>query len=71
MPLLTPNERKTMIDFVRLKNVQDTADAEEITYAVVNHRLSSIYKKLRKAGEIGNGIPCMELVEYVLRGESA
>ena len=69
MTTLTPNERVTMRDFVRLKNIDRVAESEGITRTAVKHRLGRVYEKLRDAGDIGDGIACMELVEYVIREE--
>ena len=69
MTTLTPNERVTMRDFVRLKNIDRVAEVEKITRTAVKHRLGRVYEKLRDAADIGDGIACMELVEYVIREE--
>ena len=69
MSLLTPSERVTMRDFVRLKNIARVAESEGITRTAVKHRLGRVYEKLRDAADIGDGSPCMELVEYVIREE--
>ena len=69
MTTLTPNERVTMRDFVRLKNIDRVAEVEGITRTAVKHRLGRVYEKLRDAADIGDGIACMELVEYVIREE--
>jgi hypothetical protein len=71
MTTLTPNERVTMRDFVRLKNIDRVAESEGITRTAVKHRLGRVYEKLRDAGNIGDGSPCMEIVEYVIRAEKA
>ena len=71
VPLLTDHEVTTMLNFVRLKSIRKVAEHEHLTRSGVKHRLSCIYEKLRSDGCIGDGMPCMELVEYVLRGESA
>ena len=69
MTTLTPNERVTMRDFVRLKNIDRVAEVEKITRTAVKHRLGRVYEKLRDSADIGDGSPCMELVEYVIREE--
>ena len=69
MPLLTDHEVTTMLNFVRLKSIRKVAEHEHLSRSGVKHRLSSIYQKLRDAAYIGDGSPCMELVEYVIREE--
>ena len=64
--LLTDHEVTTMLNFVRLKSIRKVAEQEHLTQSGVKHRLSCIYEKLRSDGRIGDGMPCMELVEYVL-----
>ena len=56
MTTLTPNERVTMRDFVRLKNIDRVAESEGITRTAVKHRLGRVYEKLRDAADIGDGI---------------
>ena len=43
MTTLTPNERVTMRDFVRLKNIDRVAEVEKITRTAVKHRLGRVY----------------------------
>ena len=69
MTTLTPTERVMMRNFVRLKNIGRVAESEGITRTAVKHRLGRVYEKLRDAADIGDGIACMELVEYVIRAE--
>ena len=66
---LTQKERQTLHDFVRLKSINKVAEERGLTKCCVKHRLSSIYQKLRDRCDIGDGSPCMELVEYVIREE--
>ena len=67
---LTQKERQTLHDFVRLKSINKVAEERGLTKCCVKHRLSSIYQKLRDRCDIGDGNPCMEVVEYVLSGEN-
>ena len=69
MSFLTPNEHETLYDFVRLKRIDRVATVEHLSRCGVKNRLSRIYQKLRDAADIGDGSPCMELVEYVIREE--
>ena len=69
VPLLTDHEVTTMLNFVRLKSIRKVAEQEHLTRSGVKHRLSCIYEKLRSDWRIGDGMPCMELVEYVIREE--
>lgn len=66
MSRLTDNETETMLDFVALKRMDRVAKKENMSVCGVKNRLARIYQKLRDANAIGDGSPCMELVEYVL-----
>ena len=71
MSFLTPNEQETLHDFVRLKRIDQVAKVEHLSPHSVKNRLSRIYQKLRDAGDIGDGAPCMEVVEYVEKERKA
>lgn len=62
---LTDKQQMTLHDFVKHKKLEKVAEIEHISAHTVRNRLTRIYAKLRNAGDIKDGNPNMEIVEYI------
>ena len=66
---LADSEQEAVEAFARLRNIDRVSKLLSLSHPAVKNRLGRAYEKLRDAADIGDGIACMELVEYVIREE--